>query len=157
MAVLDIDAHHGNGTQTIFYDRADVWYGIAARGPGARAGSRTTRASPTSAGRAAARATTGTCRSPPGTGDEGWLAALGVLCAEVRELRPDAVVVSLGVDAAAADPESPLQVTEAGYREAGRCIAASAPAVVVQEGGYDLASLGALAVAALEGAVEAVR
>jgi acetoin utilization deacetylase AcuC-like enzyme len=76
---------------------------------------------------------------------------------EARELRPDAVVVSLGLDAAAADPESPLQVTEAGYREAGRRIAAVAPAVFIQEGGYDLASLGALAVAALEGAVEAVR
>ena len=79
-----------------------------------------------------------------------------MLCVEARELRPDAVVVSLGLDAAADDPESPLQVTAAGYREAGRRIAAVAPAVFVQEGGYDLASLGALAVAALEGAVEAV-
>jgi acetoin utilization deacetylase AcuC-like enzyme len=62
-------------------------------------------------------------------------------------------VVSLGLDAAAADPESPLQVTETGYHEAGRRIAAlGQPAVVIQEGGYDLASLGPLAVAALTGA-----
>jgi len=63
-------------------------------------------------------------------------------------------VVSLGLDAAASDPESPLRVTEDGYREAARRIAALAPAVLVQEGGYDLASLGGLAVAALRGAAD---
>jgi acetoin utilization deacetylase AcuC-like enzyme len=62
------------------------------------------------------------------------------------------VVVSLGLDAAAADPESPLRVTEAAYRAAGRWLAALGPAVLVQEGGYDLASLGPYAVATLEGA-----
>ncbi|MCW2905712.1 MAG: hypothetical protein JWL68_501, partial [Actinomycetia bacterium] len=51
-----------------------------------------------------------------------------------------------------ADPESPLRVTEAGYRAAGQRIAALGPAVLVQEGGYDLAALGGLAVATLEGA-----
>jgi acetoin utilization deacetylase AcuC-like enzyme len=79
-----------------------------------------------------------------------------VLCVEARELRPDAVVVSLGLDAAAEDPESPLQVTAAGYREAARRIAALAPAVFIQEGGYHLPTLGALAVAALEGASGAI-
>ena len=48
--------------------------------------------------------------------DDGWLAALDVLCGEARAVRADAVVVSLGLDAAASDPESPLRVTEAGYR-----------------------------------------
>ena len=88
----------------------------------------------------------------PGTGDDGWLAALGVLCAEASAFALEAVVVSLGLDAAAADPESPLQVTEAGYRAAGQQLAALGPTVLVQEGGYDLASLGAYAVATLEGA-----
>jgi acetoin utilization deacetylase AcuC-like enzyme len=60
--------------------------------------------------------------------------------------------VSMGLDAAAADPESPLRVTGAGYRAAGQRAAALGPAVLVQEGGYDLSSLGALAVAAIEGA-----
>ena len=77
---------------------------------------------------------------------------MDVLCGEVRVWGADALVVSLGLDAAATDPESPLRVTEAGYHEAGRRIAALAPAVLVQEGGYDLASLGGLAVAALTGA-----
>jgi len=60
--------------------------------------------------------------------------------------------VSLGVDAAVGDPESPLRVTEDGYREAGRRIGSLGPAVFVQEGGYDLASLGPLVVATLDGA-----
>ena len=52
------------------------------------------------------------------------------------------------------DPESPLRVTEDGYREAGRRIAALAPAVLIQDGRYDLASLGGLAVAAFGGAAD---
>jgi len=76
------------------------------------------------------------------------------LCDEAQALEPDAIVVSLGLDAAATDPESPLCVTEAGYRAAGRLVAALAPTVLVQEGGYDLASLGGLAVAVLSGAAE---
>jgi acetoin utilization deacetylase AcuC-like enzyme len=152
VAILDIDAHHGNGTQMIFYERPDVWYGSLHVDPGAGwfphyAGY------PDERGRGAGRNANLNLPLPPGTGDDGWLAALGVLCREARATRPDAVVVSLGVDAAAADPESPLQVTEAGYREAGRRAAAVAPTVLVQEGGYDLPSLGALVVAALTGAV----
>jgi acetoin utilization deacetylase AcuC-like enzyme len=153
VAVLDIDAHHGNGTQMIFYDRADVWYGSLHVDPGAGW-------FPHYAGYADERGTGpgegGNRNLPlaPGTGDEGWLAAVDVLCGEVRARGADALVVSLGLDAAASDPESPLRVTEDGYREAGRRIAALAPAVLVQEGGYDLASLGGLAVAALGGAAD---
>jgi acetoin utilization deacetylase AcuC-like enzyme len=65
------------------------------------------------------------------------------------------VVVSLGLDAAEADPESPLRVTEAAYREAGRLTAALASTVLVQEGGYHLPTLGPLVIAALTGAAEA--
>jgi acetoin utilization deacetylase AcuC-like enzyme len=91
----------------------------------------------------------------PGTGDEGWLAAVTALCADAAAHGPDAVVVSLGLDAAESDPESPLRVSEDGYRQAAGRIAALGPAVLIQEGGYDLATLGSLAVAALSGATEA--
>ncbi len=149
--MIDIDAHHGNGTQMIFYDRADVWYGSLHVDPGAGwfphyagyAGER---------GRGAGEGSNRNLPLAPGAADEEWLAAVEVLCAGARAARAEAVVVSLGLDAAAADPESPLRVSEAGYRAAGRRIAALAPAVLVQEGGYDLPSLGGLAVAALEGA-----
>ena len=62
------------------------------------------------------------------------------------------LVVALGVDAAAGDPESPLEVTAAGYREAGRILGElGLPTVVVQEGGYDLATIGPLVVETLFG------
>jgi acetoin utilization deacetylase AcuC-like enzyme len=152
VAVLDIDAHHGNGTQMIFWDRADVWYGSLHVDPGAGwfphyAGY------PDERGAGPGRGFTRNLPLPPGTGDDGWLAALDVLCAEAGAFAPEAVVVSLGLDAAAADPESPLQVTEAAYRAAGQRLAAlGRPAVYIQEGGYDLPSLGAYAVATLQGA-----
>jgi len=56
-----------------------------------------------------------------------------------------------GLDAAAADPESPLEVSGEAYREAGRRVGTLGPTVVVQEGGYDLTALGGLAVGALAG------
>jgi acetoin utilization deacetylase AcuC-like enzyme len=153
VAILDIDAHHGNGTQMIFYERADVYYGSVHVDPGAGwfphyAGYSGERGS--GAGQDANR----NLPLAPGAGDDGWLAAVDVLVAETAARSVDAVVVSLGLDAAAADPESPLRVTGAGYREACRRIAGLAPAVLVQEGGYDLASLGGLVVAALTGAAE---
>jgi acetoin utilization deacetylase AcuC-like enzyme len=67
-----------------------------------------------------------------------------------------ALVVALGVYAATADPESPLAVTHDGYAEAGRILGSlGAPTVVVQEGGYDLGTIGDLVVATLQGFVAA--
>jgi acetoin utilization deacetylase AcuC-like enzyme len=61
-------------------------------------------------------------------------------------------VIALGVDAAVADPESPLEVSEAGYREAGRTLGGiGLPTVVVQEGGYELGTIGPLVVEFLTG------
>jgi acetoin utilization deacetylase AcuC-like enzyme len=60
--------------------------------------------------------------------------------------------VSLGVDAAAADPESPLQITHAGYEAGGGMLAAlGLPTVAVQEGGYHLDTLGGLVEVTLRG------
>jgi len=150
VAVVDIDAHHGNGTQAIFYDRPDVYYGSLHVDPGAGwfphyAGYADERG--TGAGAGANR----NLPLAPGTGDDDWLAALAVICDDVKDRGADAVVVSLGVDAAAADQESPLQVTADGYARAGELIGALGPVVAVQEGGYDLRSLGGLVVATLGG------
>jgi acetoin utilization deacetylase AcuC-like enzyme len=150
VAVIDIDAHHGNGTQAIFYDRPDVYYGSVHVDPGAGwfphyAGFADERGA--GAGDGANR----NLPLAPGAGDDSWLAAVGELCAEVTRRGADAIVVSLGLDAAASDPESPLRVSAAGYRAAGELIGALGPAAVIQEGGYDLATLGGLAVAALTG------
>jgi acetoin utilization deacetylase AcuC-like enzyme len=150
VAVLDIDAHHGNGTQAVFYPRPDVYYGSVHVDPAAGwfphyMGFADERGD--GAGGGANR----NVPLPPGTGDDDWLAAVDQLCADVRGHGAEAIVLSLGVDAAAADPESPLQVTADGYRVAGELIGALGPVAVVQEGGYDLASLGEYVLAALTG------
>ena len=150
VAVVDIDAHHGNGTQAIFYGRGDVYVGSLHVDPGAGW-------FPHYVGYADERGDAdglGCNRNlplAPGTGDGDWLAAVDVLCDEVAAFGADAVVVCLGLDAAAEDPESPLEVTADGYRLAGERIGALGPTVVIQEGGYNLDAIGPLAVAALSG------
>jgi acetoin utilization deacetylase AcuC-like enzyme len=150
VAVVDLDAHHGNGTQAIFYERPDVFYGSLHVDPGAGwfphvAGFAD------ETGREAGDGTNLNRPLAPGTGDDDWLAAVREICSAVEDFGPDALVVSLGLDAARADPESPLEVTEDGYRAAGALLSGLGPTVAVQEGGYDLDRLGGLAVAALTG------
>jgi len=151
VAVIDLDAHHGNGTQAIFWERGDVLYGSVHVDPGAGwfphvvgyadetgagDGSRATRNVPLA----------------PGTGDGGWLDGVTDLVSWVEAAGCDALVVSLGVDAAADDPESPLEVTADGYRTAGSLVSGPGlPSVIVQEGGYHLPSLGGLVAAYLDG------
>ena len=149
VAIVDIDAHHGNGAQEIFRGRDDVltasvhvdpaagWFPHVMGWPG-------------EGGAANLNAVVA-----PGSGDEEWLAALDTALAAVRGFGPDAMVLALGVDAAVDDPNSPLGVTVGGLREAGRRIGASGlPIVAVQEGGYHPATLGGLVVAVLEGIEE---
>ena len=70
----------------------------------------------------------------------------------MADLGATALVVSLGVDAAADDPESPLLVSVDGYERAGAALAGlGLPTVIVQEGGYHLPSLGGLVAAYLAG------
>ncbi len=155
VAVLDIDAHHGNGTQSIFYEDPEVLVGSVHVDPaagwfphfvgfadetGAGAGAGANRNVPLA----------------PGSGDEAWLEALTVLVDWVREGRAKALVVALGVDAADDDPESPLKVTSEGFREAGRRLGRlGLPTVAVQEGGYDLDRIGGLVSKVLTGIEEA--
>jgi acetoin utilization deacetylase AcuC-like enzyme len=156
VAVLDIDAHHGNGTQSIFYDRADVLTGSVHVDPGAGwfphfLGFAHERG--TGAGADANR----NLPLAPGTGDDGWLTAVRELTAWARDRDATALVVALGVDAAAGDPESPLRVSADGYRAAGCALGAlRLPTVLVQEGGYDLTTIGALVRETLAGVQEGV-
>jgi acetoin utilization deacetylase AcuC-like enzyme len=79
------------------------------------------------------------------------------LTAWARDSDAKALVVALGVDAAAGDPESPLRVSADGYRAAGRTLGAlRLPTVRVQEGGYDLTTIGALVRETLAGVEEGV-
>ncbi len=144
MAVIDIDAHHGNGTQAIFYEDPEVLTGSVHVDPGAGwfphfLGFADERGA--GAGAGANR----NLPLAPGSGDGPWLEAVGSLAAWAREAGARALVVALGVDAAAGDPESPLDVSADGYRAAGRALGElGLPTVVVQEGGYDLDAIGGL-------------
>ncbi len=149
VAIVDLDAHHGNGTQVLFYERADVVYASVHIDPDAGwfphfMG----RMDETGAGDGAGF--TVNVPLPEGAGDDEWLAGVDRLCAAVAGC--EALVVSLGVDGHADDPESPLEVSAAGYAEAGRRLGRlGLPAVLVQEGGYDLTTLGGLVVGTLTG------
>jgi acetoin utilization deacetylase AcuC-like enzyme len=144
IAVVDIDAHHGNGTQELFLERDDVRTASVHVDPGAGW-------FPHFLGFATENDEANlNLPLAPGTGDDGWLAALRGAADFAAPAR--ALIVPLGVDAAAGDPESPLEVTVGGYREAGRILGElGLPTVVVQEGGYDLATIGPLVVETLRG------
>ncbi len=146
VAVVDIDAHHGNGAQAIFWERDDVLTASVHVDPGAGW-------FPHFLGFADEVGVANlNVPLPPGSPDATWLAAVDRLTATAEELEAEALVVALGVDAAAGDPNSPLAVTEAGYREAGRLLGnLGLPTVFTQEGGYVLETIGPLVRATLEG------
>jgi acetoin utilization deacetylase AcuC-like enzyme len=148
VALLDVDAHHGNGAQAIFYERADIATGSVHVDPAAGW-------FPHFLGFASERGEGGAnCNLPlaPGSDDTAWVGAVRELAAWAAAYEPRALVVALGVDAAAGDPESPLRVTADGFRAAGHALGAlGLPTVVVQEGGYDTARIGGLVRTALEG------
>jgi acetoin utilization deacetylase AcuC-like enzyme len=151
VAILDIDAHHGNGTQSLFWSEPEVATGSVHVDPGAGwfphflgfAGER---------GGGEGEGANLNLPLAPGSGDDPWLEAVAALCDFAAGAGAAGLVVALGVDAAATDPESPLAVTAEGYRAAGELLGGlGLPTVVVQEGGYDLERIGELVVAALEG------
>ena len=151
VAIIDIDAHHGNGTQAIFYDRADISYGSVHIDPAAGwfphyAGFAD------EVGRGDGLGATLNRPMPEGADDLPWLAAVEQLADHAVTHGATALVVSLGVDAAIDDPESPLRITSEGYAAAGRILGAlDLPTVAVQEGGYHLDTLGSLVAATLGG------
>ena len=151
VALLDVDAHHGNGAQSIFYDSAGVATGSVHVDPGAGwfphflglAGED---------GEGPGAGANRNIGLAPGSEDRPWVAAVAELARWARDFEPRALVIALGVDAAAGDPESPLRVTAEGFRAAGRELGRlGLPTVVVQEGGYDLATIGTLVRETLEG------
>jgi acetoin utilization deacetylase AcuC-like enzyme len=157
VAVLDVDAHQGNGTAAIFYGRADVLYGSVHVDPGAGWFPHVV-GYPDETGTGDGAGSTRNLPLPEGTGDGPWLDAVGSLAEWVVAEGCAGLVVSLGVDAARDDPESPLLVSREGYHAAGVVLGGTGlPAVVVQEGGYHLPTLGGLVAAYLDGHASALR
>jgi acetoin utilization deacetylase AcuC-like enzyme len=150
VAVLDVDYHHGNGTQSLFYERDDV-FSVSIHGD-----PRTEY--PYYLGHADERghgAGLGFNLNLPllrGTDFSTWRAALASALQALRAFDAQALVVALGLDTFEADPISGFGLRSADYLRVGADIAAlGLPTVFVLEGGYAVADLGANAVNVLEG------
>ncbi len=152
VAVIDVDYHHGNGTQQIFYDRGDVLY-VSLHGDPARAYPYSVGfADETGTGRGAG--TTHNIPLPADLADDGYCAVLAAALDEVAAFGPEIVVVSLGLDTYAGDPICDLALSTGGLARCGALVAELAlPTVIVQEGGYALDALGINAHAWLGGFV----
>ena len=156
VAVLDWDVHHGDGTQAIFDDDGDLWYGSTHQSPlYPGTGERGER------GRGAGAGTKHNVPLPPGSGDPEFTAAWhDELLPAAEAFGPQAIVLSAGYDAHRDDPLANLRVTEAAYRDVAAAIGALAGRLgiagvaAVLEGGYDLDALRAGAAATVSGLLE---
>ncbi len=150
VAILDVDYHHGNGTQDIFYERADVLFtsihghpsneypyflGFAdEKGQGVGAGFN--------------------CNYPLHAGSDwaSWGLALQDACRQIAEYAPDALIVSLGVDTFKDDPISQFKLASPDYLRMGEIIGRlGLQTLFVMEGGYAVEEIGINAVNVLQG------
>ncbi len=156
VAVLDVDFHHGNGTQSIFYHRGDVLTISLHADPD--------QVFPHFLG---FEDEVGTDEGsgfnlnlcfPPGTSYPVWRQGLQRACAKINAFRPDALVVALGVDTYEHDPISSFRFASDDYLDLGACLAAlGMPTVITMEGGYAVEAIGVNVVNVLEGFEAKVR
>jgi len=148
--VLDIDYHHGNGTQSIFYERDDVSFISLHGDPAVEYPNFLGYADERGAG--AGRGHNHNFPLPHGTAWDRYSEALQSACTIGRAFGPDAVVVSLGVDTFERDPISRFKLRSQDYLSIGKAIAAiGRPTLFVLEGGYAVAEVGVNVVNVLTG------
>ena len=154
IAILDIDYHHGNGTQSIFYSRADVFFASIHGDPRQEFPYFLGYADETGSG--AGQGCNANFPLPWDTAADDWFAALHAAIAGVRRYDPETLVVSLGVDTYVDDPISRFRLQRSDYLEVGRQIAAlRRPTLFVMEGGYAVDAIGANVVNVLQGFADA--
>ncbi len=141
VAIIDVDLHHGNGTQGIFYRRDDVFTLSIHADP--------SRFYPFFWGHAheigegVGQGYNLNVPLPRGTGDDGFMKGLETGLAHIRAFSPGAIVIALGLDAFEGDPFGGLSVTTKGFAQMAQSMAAlGLPSVIVQEGGYLCDELG---------------
>jgi len=150
VAVIDVDYHHGNGTQSIFYDRADVLF-VSLHGDPKNSypyflGHRDEQ------GQGAGIGFNHNYPLPHGTAWDTYGVALGDACRKLAAYAPDAIVVSLGVDTFKDDPISQFKLESVDYLRMGEVIAGvGKPTLFVMEGGYMVDDIGVNAVNVLLG------
>lgn len=150
VAILDVDYHHGNGTQAIFYERADVFYASIHGDPQTEY--------PFFLGHADERGTGAGagCNAnyplPAGASNDEWFAALDAALARLRAYAPELLIVSLGVDTYGGDPISHFKLDRPEFTRMGQILAAQGwPTLLLQEGGYATEAIGLNVVAVLQG------
>jgi acetoin utilization deacetylase AcuC-like enzyme len=145
IAILDVDFHHGNGTQDIFYNRNDVLFVSLHGEPQEAFPYFTGYADETGAGPGAGY--TLNYPLPRNTSFEVWGAALRVGLERIRQFAPDFLVVSLGLDTFERDPISFFKLSSRDFSTTGTLIGAlGVPTLFVLEGGYAVAEIGINAV-----------
>ena len=150
VAVLDIDYHHGNGTQAIFYERPDVFFASIHGDPRTEYPFYLGHADERGVG--AGLGANLNLPLPRGTGFAVWSQALDTALCAIGEFGANALVVSLGMDTFVGDPISGFTLGSDDYLQVGRRIAAARlPTAFVFEGGYAVAEVGVNAVNVLEG------
>ncbi len=150
VAILDVDYHHGNGTQDIFYERADVLFASLHADPRVAFPHFSGYADETGMGDG--EGATLNRPLPDGTDWTHFSAALADVLDCICKTGTEALVVSLGVDTFERDPISTLKLTSENFLRLGEQIAsAGLPTLFVMEGGYAVAEIGINAVNTLEG------
>ncbi|MBA1288010.1 histone deacetylase family protein [Pseudomonas japonica] len=156
VAILDVDYHHGNGTQSIFYERSDVLFASIHGDPTAEFPFFLGYADET--GEGAGEGLNFNYPLPAGSGWNDWAAALDQACGEIDGYDADVVVVSLGVDTFKEDPISQFKLDSPDYLLMGERIARlGRPTLFVMEGGYAVEEIGINAVNVLEGFERAIK
>jgi acetoin utilization deacetylase AcuC-like enzyme len=150
VSVLDVDYHHGNGTQEIFYARGDVQVVSVHADPLVEYPYFLGHADERGAGEG--EGANLNLPLPHGADWGAWSEALEAACRAVAGFAPEALVVSLGVDTFRGDPISQFRLETADYPPIGRRIRAlGLPTLFVMEGGYAVEEVGVNAVGVLEG------
>ncbi|MBK7315797.1 histone deacetylase family protein [Candidatus Aalborgicola defluviihabitans] len=149
VAVLDIDYHHGNGTQACFYDRPDVFFASIHGDPRTEYPFFLGHADETGVG--AGKGFNLNLPLPRGTGYPAWAAALDTALARIQQFGAQALVVSMGMDTFVGDPISGFTLHSDDYLRVGaRLRACGLPTVLVFEGGYAVQEVGVNAVNVLQ-------
>jgi acetoin utilization deacetylase AcuC-like enzyme len=150
VAILDVDYHHGNGTQSIFYERSDVLFTSIHGHPEAEFPFFLGYAD--ELGEGAGEGFNFNYPLAAGSAWDRWSAALELACTEIEGYDADVLVISLGVDTFKNDPISQFKLDSPDYLRMGERIARlGKPTLFVMEGGYAVEEIGINAVNVLEG------
>jgi acetoin utilization deacetylase AcuC-like enzyme len=155
VALLDIDYHHGNGSQAIFWDEPQVFFASIHGHPAEEYPYYSGYADETGG----ATAPNGNFNIPLSgrVSSQQFLAAFAQVLDRTKAFHPSAVVLSLGFDTYQGDPLSPFQVTPEAYRQVGQMLMElNLPVLIIQEGGYQVEALGKLAEQVLRGITGAI-